>query len=534
MLDLETVHLPKGRADTNSFDTSCRGFPFRFHSEMIGQTRPNAYLGDSTIRLELLRGIPANCVVSEAPSVGWWLSTRDCNKILLVDPENYSSAYSNPRQTQRVFKAVMESDHALFLCHEGGNHFMAGCIVRPREALRRKEQRQFQSLVVVMDTLQATASAISPGPSRRLLDGLQTVLDAGRAEAEFTVLNVLGPRQRSRSTSLGAGADCGIFSYLALLRFLDRPNIFDLNPGQQSLSKATEDHIQSWITNEETGEIRLRLHREYQLFWQHRPSVIWSSKPGEDLSRLLREDNRWPLVLPSLLSLLPSNSSRNNLVTIFGATGGYFTPSALAAFLVTGSEVSDAFVNVLLRRHPRFPDQITAAPQLDRGGDYNLQSHSAYQSGQPQLLFEEDRDDLLQRIIRAVTDKTQILFIPIFDVRGQHFWSVWLDLQRQIMFFSDSVNNRDRSEDVQVIRAELARLLPRSLVETFRQSNLQTWPIEQVPVTRQVSSECFVCVAQLFRSLSVPFRPSPPGSLTHNAGWDGQVRQQWVKELFSF
>ena len=73
MLDLETVHLPKGRADTNSFDTSCRGFPFRFHSEMIGQTRPNAYLGDSTIRLELLRGIPANCVVSEAPSVGWWL-----------------------------------------------------------------------------------------------------------------------------------------------------------------------------------------------------------------------------------------------------------------------------------------------------------------------------------------------------------------------------------------------------------------------------------------------------------------------------
>lgn len=528
-MDLDTVQLKGGAA--TSFDTSCRGFACRFPLEMIELTRPDAHISDSTIRLELLRGIPANCVVTELAGVGWWLSTQVCNKILLVDPENFSSGYSHPRQTQRVFKAVLEADHALFICHEGGNHFMAGFIVRPREALRRKEERQFQSLVVVMDTLQASASAISPEPSRRLLNGLQTVLDAGRAQSEFPVLNVLGPRQRSRS-SAGAGTDCGIFSYLALLRFLDRPNIFDLAPGQLSLSKATQDHIQSWITNEETGEIRLRLHREYQLFWQHRPSVIWSSKPSEDVGRLLQDD-RWPFVLPSLLGLLPSNNSRNNLVTTFGSTGGYFTPGALAAFLVTGSEVSDAFVNVLLRRHPSFPDQITAAPQLDRGGDYNLQSHSAYQSGQPQVLVQVDKNDLLERIIRAVTDKTQILFIPIFDVGGQHFWSVWLDLQRQIVYFSDSLNNRDRSGDVRVIRADLAIRLPFSLVETFREANLGTWPIQQVSVTRQVSSECFVCVAQQFRSLSVPFRPSPPGNVSYHAGWDGPVRQQWVKELFS-
>lgn len=511
----------------SSFDTSCRGFACRFHVGMLEQTSPGAFLGDSTIRLELLRGIPADCEVTEAQSVGWWLSTQTGGKILLVDTEHYSSGYSNPRQTQRVFAAVMEADHALFICHEV-DHFVAGFIIRPQEALLRRGERKFQPLVVVTDSLQISASAISRQHSRRLLAGLQTAFNVpGQAEAEFQVVNLVGPQQQSATG--GAGADCGIFTYLALLRFLDRPDIFDVAPGQ-TVSDASRLRVRTWISNQETHNIRLRLHEEYKFFWQHKPSVIWSSRPNEDLRRLLR-DPAWPSLIKPMLDRLDSKSSRNNLLTVYGRFGGYFSPASLASFLAPGEQVVDTFFTPLLRRHPDFPDLIAASVPFEIG-DYNLASRGQQkQSGEPLFVPTDDRQDVLGRIVRAATEKTEILFIPIFNVSG-HYWSVWLDLKRQVIFFSDSLG-LNRFSEVEGIRAELASVLPLSRVDSFRNASLQNWPIQRVQVTLQVSFECFICVVEMFRSLSVPFRPTPPLQLRHERGWDGPVRARLFHELFS-
>ena len=392
---------------------SCRGFPSYLKPEMIEETMPNAFLGDQLIRLELLRGIPADYLMVQLPKIGWWLTPPDGGKLLLVDSECYASTYTNPIQTQRIFEAVLEADCALFVCHQGGSHFMAGFIVRPAEALKPLDQREFQSMIVITDTLASSVNSIPNEPSDRLLDGLRLALEVNPADL-FPVVKLLGPSQM-------AGNNCGIFTYLALLRFLQTPTMFDMVPGGDSLvSDATRGHVRTWSSPEIARQIRVQLHKDYSTFWKHKPPAVWSMRRQDDLNSLL-DDPNWPQFLPDMLRLLDPTKGVNNLRSIHA---GLFSPTILLDFLQTGGDISDVFADVLFRVHPTEPERIIA-PCPFTLGDYNLNSHRHYNSHRfYQGLQEGDYSPVpyvesgAVPIITAVTKETEILFIPIFTVSG--------------------------------------------------------------------------------------------------------------------
>ena len=532
VIAVDRVEMPATPART--FVTTCRGFQSYLKPEMIEETMPNAFLGDQLIRLELLRGVPADYLMVQLPKIGWWLTPPDGGKLLLVDSECYASTYtSDPIQTQRIFEAVLEADCALFVCHQGGSHFMAGFIVRPAEALKPLDQREFQSMIVITDTLASSVNSIPNEPSDRLLEGLRLALEGSPAEL-FPVVKLLGPSQM-------AGNNCGIFTYLALLRFLQTPTMFDMPPGGDSLvSDETRRHVRTWSSPEIARQIRVQLHKDYSTFWKYKPPAVWSMRRQDDLNSLLDEPN-WPQFLPDMLRLLDPTKGMNNLRSIHA---GLFSPTILLDFLRTGGDISDVFADVLFRVHPTEPERIIA-PCPFTLGDYNLNSHRHYNSHRfYHGLQEGDYSPVpyvesgAVRIITAVTKETEILFIPIFTVTG-HFWSLWLDFPLRTIFFSDSLNNTNRLSDVETVREELVRVLAQSGIASARLVDLGDWPIKQVIVTCQVANECLLCVTDSFRSLSLfhkPMRPEeciPPRPVAYEPGWEERFRFQLFKELFS-
>lgn len=483
----------------------CRGYLCYFKNEFVTATEPNRFLSDGIVRLELLRGLPEDWTVTEVRGVGWLLE-KESLKVLLVD----IYLMENESQMRNAFEAMWQADIAMVVSHEEG-HFVAAFIVHPNEAQKEAKDRKFQPLVVVADSLASSSKSVNTSHASRLLDGLQASFSVD-IKANFAIYNLPGSTQKG-------GTDCGIFSWMTLHKFLDQPDFFDVQPGEV-LKEETKQNLTGWIARNVARATRQRLHREYQKFWEDKCRVIWSASPIEDLRKIIAQGPSW--LVRAVLNQQPKTTN-------FQASVGRISASELANFLEPGTEVSDGMMRIAVRDHPTFPGAIVSSVICEEG-DYVARAAATLYGGQ-QLVDDFSAFRVTtgyQSIVEEITKKTQVLFIPVFRAEG-HYWSIWLDLQGQKVYFCDSLNdtNEQSAEKTATVNGMMTEL------NRFAQPRLEgllSWPIKEV-FSSQISSECFICVVEMFRLLT-PDSLEPIVCSPRRPRWDRELRLTLLRELF--